>query len=285
MTGGSGFVGRNLVQKLSLMHEVAILARSNFGCGSERVFVQDIGENFSAELVNFDPEVIYHLAWSDIPDFSSEACLKNIGSQILFFDQLTKFNSLRTVIVSGTCKEYPDFTGKCAEEYLGPGAGSKLGWAKRSLFEYLMTSDMARGYRLVWARLFYVFGPGQRSGSLLQTVAEDLKMGKLTALKNPVARNDFVFIADAVKALVLLMNSSGGIYNVGSGVLTSNYDLLRTAAKIIKFPLGLLELDSNDLGRATVENYADISKLSREFDWRAETSLHEGIKLTLECHE
>src|SRR3989338_8002001 len=70
--------------------------------------------------------------------------------------------------------------------------------------------------RFIWARLFYVYGPGQSELSILPYLIQCAKNKKTPEIKNPSAKNDFVYIQDVADALCLLLQKSAktGVYNI-----------------------------------------------------------------------
>ena len=83
--------------------------------------------------------------------------------------------------------------------------------------------------------MFYVYGKGQRDESLIPTIINDIKLKKCPRILNLFASNDYVFIDDVVDLMnrIIQKNSPSGIYNVGSGVLTTNMKILQTIENIM----------------------------------------------------
>ena len=63
-----------------------------------------------------------------------------------------------------------------------------------------MFDRVYQNIQLFWMRIFYVYGPRQRSKSLIPTILTKLIEGQLPDLRTPKNSNDFVYIDDVVDA-------------------------------------------------------------------------------------
>jgi nucleoside-diphosphate-sugar epimerase len=77
LTGGTGFIGYPVLKKLiELNYEILLLDRNfffleNLNINRLKVDLNNFTEK-KFEIINFKPEVILHLAWQGIPDYSEE---------------------------------------------------------------------------------------------------------------------------------------------------------------------------------------------------------------------
>ena len=76
VTGGTGFIGRLLIEKLiHTGHNILVLSRHKFHYSKNSTLNYILADlaadhyDFS-QLVAFKPDVTIHLAWEDIPDFT-----------------------------------------------------------------------------------------------------------------------------------------------------------------------------------------------------------------------
>jgi dTDP-6-deoxy-L-talose 4-dehydrogenase (NAD+) len=104
VTGATGFIGKHLCTDLvSSGHEVLALCRNpDISLKGVKTLKYSFGTNFSDEVFNFLPEVLVHLAWDGIPDFSRGKCLFNLTSQLEFFEQILNLNLIQKIIVKNT---------------------------------------------------------------------------------------------------------------------------------------------------------------------------------------
>ncbi len=85
--------------------------------------------------------------------------------------------------------------------------------------------------------MFYVYGPNQRTGSIIPYIINNIKKNTVPEIKKPEISNDYVFIDDVTEAIFLIIkkNIKTGVYNLGSGKLTNNYDILQKIYKSVLF--------------------------------------------------
>ena len=95
-------------------------------------FISDIKE----EIIDFQPDIIMHLAWEGIPDLSKIVCTENLYMAINFFDQVLDNTNCKKVIVSGSCIEYGNRQGQCKESDQVV-INTYFAWAKYALYLYL----------------------------------------------------------------------------------------------------------------------------------------------------
>ena len=287
VTGASGFIGQKLCRVLlERGHKVAALCRSSIEADITQLSTYQhipftMGELLPKDVITFSPETLVHLAWEGIPDFSERRCVDNLKSQIHFFKQTEYFNQLKKIIGAGTCLEYGAKQGACIEnDCIKPN--SYFSWAKKTLSEYLWVLSQKKQIALVWFRIFYIYGPGQRNESLIPTLIKSYGSKLAPEIKNPMAVNDFIYIDDVVSAFVKAIEDQNchGTFNLGSGIKTS----VAYVAKIVE---QIMQKGSEPKNQCIPKNYdnesstgmfADITLSKRQFDWSPQISLLEGIQ-------
>jgi len=244
----------------------------------------EVGQQFPTSIKEFSPEAVIHLAWSGIPDFSAETCFENVSSQISFLNELAKLPNLKKILVAGSCKEYGSSLGRCVEgeRFLPDGYFS---WAKQTLCDYFHVFCRENGVELLWFRIFYVYGLGQRPGSLVPMLIKALRAGEMPEIKNPKASNDFIYIDDVIDGFIKGLECDGarGIFNLGTGHLTSVDDVSRLVRKAEQSER--MSMSEGEAFRASEEvqigMYADIELARLHLGWMPRTSLQEGIRQML----
>lgn len=127
------------------------------------------------------------------------------------------------------------------------------------------------------ARLFNVFGPGG-SSVVNRFCGRIPEYRDITVYGNGLQTRDYVYIDDAIDALLLGIENSGR-YNIGTGKETSLLHLIDSihAASGCKPDVKFSAEKKGDIKRSR----ADIS-LIKTLGWGPKTSLQDGIGLTLE---
>jgi nucleoside-diphosphate-sugar epimerase len=274
ITGGTGFIGSHLVTKLEkTKHEIFVL-RKRLG---------DI-KKWQSEVAHFKPQVAIHLAWEGIPDFSAVMSIKNLQYGLDLFRMLARIGCQRIITV-GSCWEYGTHQWKLNEE-MAVRPFNAFTAAKNAL--HWLGQEIAKESKVqfIWARLFYVYGPGQKKQSLIPYIIDCAQRGIKPEIKTPKVKNDFIYIEDVIKALICLIEKNGenSIYNVGSGKATSIekiiqiiYDKLQ---KKISFPKSF-----NQSNKGTITDFwADISRMKKDFGWAPQTQLSQGIQKTIKYY-
>jgi nucleoside-diphosphate-sugar epimerase len=280
ITGVRGFLGKSLLPLVS-DNELLLLNRSPLHLSSLN-HIELIGdlskpELWSKQVLDFDPECCIHLAWDGLPDYSLRKCTINITNSLRLLEVLQE-TSVKRIVVSGSCWEYGNVSGSTNENTLpaNPGLFAASKEAIRIMFSNLAAK---KDIDLYWARLFFLYGPGQRSTSLIPYLYSSLLANNVPALKEPGSIQDFLYIDDAADAIYKLCtkNCLPGIYNIGSGVGTSVSDIANLVALKFKGE-AFTPTTSVSLGF-----WADSTKIFEQTGWTANTSLENGLVKTIEA--
>ncbi|HEY5815910.1 MAG TPA: NAD-dependent epimerase/dehydratase family protein [Solirubrobacterales bacterium] len=304
VTGGAGFIGSNLVD--------ALLAR-----GDEVTVVDDLStgrrENLDgalaagAELAELDireaaklaelvaaaqPEIVFHLAAQidvrkSLEDPAFDAAV-NVGGTANLLEAMHAAGSRRIVFVSTGGAIY------------GEGEGKQLPLAEDAPIEpfsaYGQSKFAAEGYLALYERLYGLSGVSLRLGNVYGPRQDPLGeagviaifCGRLRTGERPTVfgdgkqTRDYIYVGDVVAAaLAAAESAASGPINVGTGIETDVLELARRLAEIDgveSFEPELAPARPGEVQRIAL----DASRAERELGWRAETSLAEGLRLTLD---
>jgi nucleoside-diphosphate-sugar epimerase len=277
VTGGSGFIGRHLLPLLE-GHEVLCLSHATPAAVRSPTMATVVGDLhapslFAAELERFAPECCLHLAWSGLPDYSLANCRRNLVASIGLFDILNR--SQCRIVVAGTCWEYGSLVGALAES-AGEAAPNLFGAFKSGLRTIGTSMCDATGGRLVWARIFFAYGPGQRPASLIPSCYRCFRQGVPPNITNPGSVNDFIHVADVAAALrrFIERDVAAGIYNIGSGQPATVEEVVNLVAAHLGRP------PVPPRGAAARGSWADVAKMMA-LGWRPQYTLETGVLQTL----
>jgi UDP-glucose 4-epimerase len=289
VTGGAGFIGSHVVEALLARgDEVHVLdnlsrgKRERVAAGAE-LHVGDIRDP-DAVFGAVRPEAVFHLAAQADVRLSVEhpevdADVNVLGTVRIL--EAARRHGARIIFSSTGGAIYGECTGPAPEsaerQPLAPYGTSKLCGE-----EYLATWNRLHGTRHVSLRFANVYGPRQEPHGEAGVVA--IFMGLLHEGGTPriygdgSQTRDYVFVEDAVGAMLAALRSEGGVFNVGTGVETSVlelYDAIQRASGGSREP-EFAEARFGELQRSVL----DISLAGHELGWRPGHSLDEGLART-----
>lgn len=227
VTGASGFIGRHVVRALSEDGNHELIATSRSACevppGVKHVAL-DVS---NADRDGYDrlgrPDVLIHLAWNGLPNyFSLHHFETELPGQYRFLKGMIEAG-LPKLLVTGTCYEYGMVSGEL-DEAMPARPANPYAFAKAALHRQLEFLRSEIAFELTWARLFYMWGDGQASGSIYPLLQAAVARGDSSF---PMSRGeqlrDYLPIAEVARHLIALALNGAGhdVVNVCSGQPTS----------------------------------------------------------------
>ncbi|HXY92241.1 MAG TPA: GDP-mannose 4,6-dehydratase [Acidimicrobiia bacterium] len=303
VTGGSGFIGSALVDRLlaegcdvdviddlstgSLANLSDARATRNRKFSFHRL---DVCSPQLRELVaRRRPEVVFHLA--------AQLDVRVSVANPIFDAQVNILGSLnlcQAALGAGTRKLV--FAGSGGTLYGVPESVpvreghpqrpvSPYGVSKKAAGDYLHFYREVHGLEYTELALANVYGPRQDPNGEAGVVA--IFAGQLLAGKQPVVygdgrqTRDYLYVDDAVDAFVRAAERGGGLLmNIGTGVETSVLDLYSRMAALagVRAPPRFAPERPGELARSAL----DSGRAAIHLGWRPWTSLDDGLALTLD---
>ena len=276
ITGSSGFIGKNLVNSLleTKLNILTLSKKNKINNYNKHLFI-DLNnfEKFKKRIINFKPDVLIHLAWQDIPEYSFEVQLLNLKMSTNFLNFIINKTNCKKIIVSGSCWEYGKNQGSCVEGF-DQLIDSYFSWSKKSLYNFINYSCEKKSISLIWLRIFYVYGPGQKKFSLIPSLTDSILKKKKIIIKFPYNRNDYIYIDDLINAFKFIIYNKikTGIYNIGSGKSHSVLEI----AKIIGYKITGKKTLSKKFFNKKINN----KKINFWANTKKSKKIFQGIKLT-----
>lgn len=310
VTGGKGFLGTHLVQKL----------KEEYGC--QYVFVADLPEydlRMAEEIKRmFDeqkPNIVIHLA----------AVVGGIGANRerpgkFFYDNAIMGIQLmheawqkgtEKFVALGTICCYPKFTPiPFKERELWKGypeeTNAPYGLAKKMLLVQSQAYRQQYGFNSIFLLPVNLYGPGDKLDPKTSHVIPAIINKMFDAMytydpqENRYKRNEqdetivvwgtgratreFLYVGDAAEAIILATeryNKSDPV-NIGAGFEITIKDLVRLMAKLTGFKGEIIWDTSKPDGQP--RRMLDTSKAENEFGFKAKTLFEEGLKKTIEWY-
>ncbi len=289
VTGGTGFIGQHVVHALHAAgHELLLLTLADEDLSRLKTYpgllffqgnLADI-EPVKTRLEAFKPEAVVHLAWEGIPNYDYQTSTKNLFHSLRLMNVLAELGCEK-VLCTGSCWEYGEKIGQLRED--SPvKASTPFTAAKISLQTMGREIAKANAMDFLWVRLFYVYGPGQKSHSLIPHIITAIRSGKSPEIKTPRTRNDFVYVEDVASAITALVGrkTKADTFNIGSGVSTEISDIITMVYRFYdvqqRFTPPAKTTDT------PVNFWADITRIQSETGWKPRVPVEEGIRRTVE---
>jgi UDP-glucose 4-epimerase len=287
ITGGAGFVGRNLIHSLRFDHQICVVddfsahshSLDDLGISVENVSITNKKE-VTQIFEKYKPEVVFHLAALHyIPyclDHPKETFEVNIyGTQVI--THLCNQFQVEHFIIASSAAVYGAQTGKRSET--DPSQPICIYGQSKHLCEKTVSSFSQVPWTMM--RFFNIYGPYETTQHLIVTILDQLKNGDTLQLGNLDSVRDYIHVFDvisALKASMLNPKSYDQIFNVGTSIPTSGYDLIACFQEVLKKKL-IITQDSRRLRKSDIPFLCShISKISKVLDWRPKILLSDGLK-------
>ncbi|MEH2205395.1 MAG: UDP-glucuronic acid decarboxylase family protein [Nostoc sp.] len=297
VTGGAGFIGSHLIDRLMAAGN-EIICLDNFYTGHKRNILKWLGHPYFelirhdiTEPIRLEVDQIYHLACPASPVHYQYNPVKTVKTNVMGTLNMlglakrvkAKFFLASTSEVYGDPEVHPQ-----TEEYRGSvnpiGIRSCYDEGKRIAetlaFDYYRQNKV--DIRVV--RIFNTYGPRmlENDGRVVSNfIVQALQGNPLTVYGDGSQTRSFCYVSDLVEGFIRLMNSDYiGPMNLGN---PGEYTILQLAQTVqnminpdaqIKFEA----LPSDDPRR----RQPDITKAKNWLNWEPTIPLQEGLKLTIE---
>lgn len=301
VTGGAGFIGSHLVDRL-LKHGHKVIVIDNFNTGKkENLFVNKNLEVIETSILNNtgylfkNIDVVFHLAALTRPQWSIEYPLEanyvNTQGTLKVFKHCLD-NKVKRVVFTSSSSAYGTPTKFPTPEDEKPLPSSPYGLQK--YFGELYAELFGRMYdiKINCIRPFNVYGTRQNpEGGYAPAVPafiNNIMNGKQSFITGDGKQSrDFTYIDDIINILLLASESKvyGETFNAGAGNDVSINFIYETIAKIMGSDIKPYHVDPLLEPRRTL---ADTSKAKRLLGWKPKVKIEEGLLRTVKgtiCQE
>ncbi|CCI26386.1 putative sugar-nucleotide epimerase/dehydratase [Microcystis aeruginosa PCC 9809] len=297
VTGGAGFIGSHLIDRLMEQGQ-EVICLDNFYTGARRNIVKWLGNPYFelirhdiTEPIRLEVDQIYHLACPASPIHYQYNPVKTIKTNVLgtmYMLGLAKRVKARFLLAS-TSEVYgdPDVHPQ-TEEYrgnvncIGPRScydeGKRV--AETLAFEYYREHKVD----IRVARIFNTYGPRmlENDGRVVSNfVVQALRGEPLTVYGEGSQTRSFCYVSDLVEGLMRLMNGDFiGPVNLGN---PDEYTILELAQVI----QGMINPEAELVYKPLPEDdpkqrQPDIARAKTYLDWSPTIPLRQGLKMTIE---
>ena len=303
VTGGAGFIGSNLADRL-LAEDHRVIAVDDLSTGrianladaraygkAYTFFNMDVrAEGLISLFERHRPEIVYHLAAQagvrpSLDDPARDASINLMGT-LNVLECAAKVEARKVIYAASGGTIYGEPKRLPAKESAAQGSFplSPYGISKKVVLDYLGFYQRYRGLDFTACALANVYGPRQDphgEAGVISIFSASMLAGKAPVIFGDGNQTrDFVFIDDVAHAFVQAMDrGSGKLVNIGTGLETSVAGLYKLLAQIIGFTEepGHAALPPGELRRIAL----DISVASKALAWKPWTHLEDGLAETV----
>ena len=297
ITGGFGFIGYNLSNKLSRLGKKIIIVDNLYNSTVKKLsknilfFNLDLSKRESLNVLeSYKIDVIYHLAAQ-----SSNATSFNDPIEDLNFNQIATYNLLEyaskkqitrfiytsSMSVYGNIDNYPTI------ETIEKKPDSFYGIHKLVGEYYCDIFNSYMGLNFTIFRLFSVYGYGQNISNLDQGLLSIylgyILNGKELVVKGSGERErDMIHVEDVTDVLIKSFNNIktyNQIYNLGYGKSIKIKTVINLLLKVFEKENFKVLYEKETKGDP-IKTQADMKKLTKDLDWTPKISPIEGITNT-----
>lgn len=290
VTGGMGFIGRNLTGILTNQgHKVRILdlqgQEDNLPINCEFIEV-DFNSEIDYTTILKEIDVVFHLISTTVPGIAEQNKVfditSNVGGTLKFLDAIIASQVSKLIFISSGGTVYGEATSDTVSELHETNPICSYGIHKLTIEKYLYYYHVKYGLDYQIIRLSNPYGKGQdgkKGQGIIPIFANHLKEKEpIQVFGDGNIVRDYIHINDVVNALVKFVSYKGNerIFNLGTGRGTSILEIIETlqVCSGIEATIEFIPNRSIDVKR----NVLDITKIRKEIDWNPEISLEEGIK-------
>lgn len=302
ITGGAGFIGSHLVDRVAQEEPKKIVIVDNFFLGKHRnidaaiqspnvkLYYQDAGhyEKMKNIMKVEDIDVVFNLAV--VPLLTSHempkiTCEDNINITLTVLE-LLRNDYYKTLIhcssseVYGTAMEIP-----MSEEHpLHPTTPYAASKAACDLIA--QTYENTFGIDMAIVRPFNNYGPRQNEGSYAGVIPITIK--RIMDGKRPIVHGkglqtrDYIYVGDTVEAMLEIYdhrNTRGKVINIATGKEITILAMIKAIAKEMNYKG---DFEFQRIRKADVMRHkGDISRAKKIIDFEPRTSFEAGIKETV----
>lgn len=294
ITGGAGFIGTHLYQRLTENRNKIIIVDSfinkrkrNFS--RAKVYATNISSSYLRRIFQKEkPDLIFYLAGPinlrrKISDPLFSAGVKTIDGFKKILDYSCDYRVKKIIFASSGGAIYEDAEIIPTPEIYPAHPTSLYGLA--NLFLEKLLKEYSKIYKLNFSilRLSNVYGPKQWETGVIPSFIISILNNKPPIITGDGSQTrDFIYIDDVITAFRLAAtNKKNEIFNVGSGKEISIYQLVRGITKILDVkikPKYVLLKHTKETKRSAL----DISKIKKELNWTPKYSLEKGLERTIE---
>lgn len=279
ITGSKGFVGENIC-KSYLNNKYNLITDNHKNKSQKDITKIEYFENFDDKI-----DAIIHLAAkTSINDSLTdpyETYYINIVGTLNVLEFAKRKNITNFIFLSTYVYGEPQYLPIDENHPINPHSP----YNKSKIIAESLCEDYSKifGINVVILRPFYLYGYNRKKNTLIRSILDQINTNEIIKISSGKSSRDFLYISDFIELLNNILNkfpSGCNIYNVGSGTSYTITEISRRIASLLNKKLRVC-YDGSIRKQDINEMVADITKISKEFDWNPKINIDQGLTLTI----
>lgn len=285
ITGGTGFIGRNVVAELIKRgYEVHSLVFPPFAPEQKGLVQYEMNLMDSNAVDKFLSEHhfenLIHLAW-----YVGKGCHiadQNIDWTISTLNLLTSFQKYggKTFVGAGTISEYEYKFGYLLEDETPTSPETLYGESKNSVYKIAKTFCKQHDMNFKWPRIFNLYGPNEKPQRLMPSVINSCLKGEDVKVSDCLKFQDYLHVEDTARGIVEVFESDiQGAVNICSGKPVQLRYIVNKIAELTNFKGNILwgAIPAAFGDEVVVGNNDKLKSIG----WSPKYTLDEGLQQTI----
>jgi UDP-glucose 4-epimerase len=293
VTGGAGFIGSHLVERLvargdhvTVVDDLRSSTNDNLSAVSDRIsFVR--GDAAAAAALAGQQDLIFHLAAPAYVPPSVEDPISdlraNVEQTLVLLNAVRKLAHMPRIVHVSSAAVYGHPNVQPIREECPPSPVSPYGVDKFAAEEHVRVAALLHGVRATILRYFPVYGPRQRKQVVFDVINKiAASPARIEVFGTGQELRDFCFVDDVVAATVLAGDRAparGEVYNVGSGTMVTIAKVVDSIARAMNVEPEIVFTGSVRPGDSE-RMVADVGRL-RALGYEPAVSIESGIARTV----
>ena len=284
ITGATGFIGTHLIPELIKNHKIVGISKNKIKSSKNFISSNVDITNKNLKIKNKYTDIIHMAAHSDVTycNLNPTKCYElNVKSTQKMLEIARKNDSNFIFLSSSHVYGNPIKQPIVEDSVCNPSTH----YASSKKMSEILCETYAKTYGLdiQVARLFSVYGPKSPKSNLIFNIINQIINNSKIILGNTYPKRDFIFISDVIMGLTKILNSKKKgfqVYNLGSGKSVSVENIVKNCLTISNKKLKTISSKEKRRKNEIINIQANISKMEKEFNWKAEISLKKGLEIT-----
>jgi UDP-glucose 4-epimerase len=292
VTGGAGFIGSHLVERMLQDHEIMVidnLSEGKYEQVDDRAFFEEADvrnrSEFKEVVESFNPEMVYHLAvYNDAMgsiEQEKKAIDVNVHGTVNVLETCVENKVRKIVYASSGGLSYGDAESVPTREDHNTNPVYPYGVTKNCGTTFIQDYGRRKNIDYAICRLGSVYGP-RASGGVVKKVLQKLENNeKPVVYGDGTQTRDFIYVTDVVRGLEKA-KAEEGVFNLGTGIQTSVNEIITEIMENLNYHKSIKYEDrwEGDINQCQLS----IEKAERQLNWHPQISLETGIEKCIDFY-